>query len=500
MSHLPDWSYRIFTSRHRWLAVAFTLLLLLAFAAMAGLLLSELGVLYAAAAFMGLFLGLWMLTDIEVAYWSVIGVVCLLPAATFPFDVGFTPTLLDAALGGLFLVWAVQITTGHQRNLTATSLGLPTAILILLASGSFVFGLAHAPLTPYSLRHFAELLMSISLIYLVANTVRQPDRLDRIVRVFILAVFGSALVGIGLYLVAHFVSEDLVIQVLSWLQRFGYPAGEGVIRYVEDNPELMMRATAMSIDPNVLGNLLVLGLAVGTPQIFAERPLFPRWCMWPILGTIGLCLVMTISRSALVSAGVALGLLALLRYRKLRWMLLGAFVLILILPPTQEYVAHFIEGLQVGDLATQMRMGEYRDALTLIGRYPWLGVGFSASPDIDMYIGVSNVYLLIAEQMGVIGLAGFLVLIVTLFVRFWQARVPAQHMPRLEPIFLGLHVAICGALVGGIFDHYIFNLDFHYSVTLFWLIAGLATATVEMIRQRAAEEAGAPTNLAAESA
>jgi len=134
-----------------------------------------------------------------------------------------------------------------------------------------------------------------------------------------------------------------------------------------------------------------------------------------------------------------------------------------------------------------MRFGEYKDALILIGRYPWLGVGFAGSPDIDTYIGVSNVYLLIAEQMGLVGLASFLVVMAVFFARFWRTRALALVDPELEPLFWGLHAGIVGALVGGIFDHYFFNLNFHHSVTLFWLVVGLATAATEMIRRRAGQ-------------
>jgi hypothetical protein len=38
--------------------------------------------------------------------------------------------------------------------------------------------------------------------------------------------------------------------------------------------------------------------------------------------------------------------------------------------------------------------------------------------------------------------------------------------------------------VGGIADHYFFNPDFHHSVTLFWLVVGLATAATEIVRGR----------------
>lgn len=38
----------------------------------------------------------------------------------------------------------------------------------------------------------------------------------------------------------------------------------------------------------------------------------------------------------------------------------------------------FIEGIQIQDLATQMRLGEYKDALILIGRHPGSGSDSSA--------------------------------------------------------------------------------------------------------------------------
>jgi O-antigen ligase len=359
---------------------------------------------------------------------------------------------------------------------------------MLLATGSFIFGLAHAPLTPYTIRHFAELLLSISLVFLTANVVRDPGRLRRIVRVFIIAAFAAAALGISLYFVASYVSADLVVDALSKLGRLGYPVGPGVLRYIRDDPELPMRATSTSIDPNVLGNLLNLTLGIGVPQLFARRPLIRRRYLVPMLGTVALCLGLTISRGAFGGVAIALGFIALLRYRKIWVLMLIASILLLVLPQTQDYIAHFIQGLRGEDLAMQMRFGEYKDAFILIGRYPWLGVGFSGSPDIDTYIGVSNVYLLIAEQMGLIGLAGFLVLVGTLFVRFWRTRRLAIAAPDLEPLWWGLHAAIVGALAGGFVDHYIFNLDFHYSVTLFWLVAGLATATTEMIRQTASKD------------
>jgi len=479
--HSQDLLHLIFTSRHRWLAVSATLALCATLAIGVGYLLAEFGALTAGVGLIGMFLGLWMLRNIEVAYWAVIGVVCLLPFASFPFSIGFTPTFLDAVLGALFLVWVLRIATGVQQEFVPTPLGLPIGAFMLLALGSFVFGLAHAPPTSYVLRHFAEVLLSVALVFLVVNTVRDGARLRRIARALILCAFAAAALGILLYVVAAYISDDLVIGALSKLGRLGYPVGPGVLWHIRDDPELPMRATSTSVHPNVLGSLLNLALGISVPQLFAERPLVRRRYLIPILGVMALCLVLTISRGSWVGVGIALAVVATLRYRKLWLLLLLALVLMLLLPQTQDYVAHFVQGVQFEDLATQMRMGEYKDALILIGRYPWLGVGFAGSPDIDTYIGVANVYLLIAEQMGLVGLTGFLVVVGVLFVRFWRTRALAAGNPELEPLWWGLHAGLVGALVGGIFDHYFFNLDFHHSVTLFWLVVGLAAATTEII-------------------
>ncbi len=472
--------YRIFT--RRWLAVPAILALCAALAVGAGYLLAEFGALAAGVGLVGLLVGLWMLRDIEAAYWVVIGIICLLPFASFPFHFGFTPTLLDAALGALFFVWALQIVGGTQRELTGASLGLPVAVFMLLAVGSFIFGLSHAPATSYVLRHFGEILLSVGLFYLVVNTVRDGEQLERISRALILGAFAAAALGILLYLVAIY-SDDFVIAALSKLARLGYPAGPGVLRYIRDDPALPMRATSTSVDPNVLGSLLNLTLGIATPQLFARRPIFRRRYLLPILGTMALCLVLTISRGSLVGAGIALTVVATLRYRKLWPLLLVALLLVLLLAP--GYVAHLIQGVQGQDLATKMRFGEYKDAFTLIGRYPWLGVGFGGSPDIDTYVGVANVYLLIAEEMGLVGLTSFLVVMAVLFIRFWRTRSLAATAPELEPLWWGLHAGLIGALAGGMVDHYFFNLDFHHSVTLFWLVIGLAAAATEIVRRRA---------------
>jgi polysaccharide biosynthesis protein PslJ len=53
----------------------------------------------------------------------------------------------------------------------------------------------------------------------------------------------------------------------------------------------------------------------------------------------------------------------------------------------------------------------------------------------------------------------------------------------LSAILLGLSASVAGILVGGLFDHYFFNLDFPHSVSIFWLFLGLTAVTINISTQ-----------------
>ena len=442
--------------------------------------------------------GLLMLRDTQWGLVAIIGLICLLPFGALPFKIGFTPTFLDLALVAVYFVWIARIAVGKAGRFHGTALGLPIMVFMLLAVASFVAGLGHAYLDQYVLRHFAEILLSIGLFFVVVNCVRTQQQLRVLVLVIMLAGFAAALVGILLYVLP----ADWSIRLLSALGRVGYPTGAGVLRYVEDNPDLALRAISTSTDPNVLGGLLILITTLTAAQLFARQPLLPRPAVGVMVLTDALCLYLTYSRGSMLGLAAGLGLLALVKYRRLLPLMALAAGLLLLLPQAQDYVQHFVEGLRFQDLATLMRLGEYKDALILISRHPWIGVGFVGTPESSLYIGVSMVYLLIAEEMGLIGLGTFLLILVLFFRQVWLAWPTIRKQEGLEAILLGLATAVAGILVGGIADHYFFNLSFPHSVSVFWIFLGLAMVAVRLGLRAEVEEAerqpgiGVPAELA----
>jgi hypothetical protein len=516
--------------------------LFVAGAAVAVLVVAIAGPLYGVAAFIALIAGLLMLRDLRWGLLALFAVIGVLPFATLPFKIGFTPTFLDLAVLALYLVWIVRIATRRQRELVGTSLDAPVLIFLLLAVFAFANGLRFGRPTATTIRNFAELALGIGFFFLLVNNLRDQADLDFITRLILLAGLAAATIAVIFYVIP----DTWTIRVLDALARFGYPGGAGALRYIEDDPANPMRAIGTMVDPNVLGGFMILVAGLAAPQVVSPQPIFR--CRWIalILGVELLALYLTYSRGSLAGLAAGLLLIGLLRYRKLLLIAAAGAALLLLLPPAQAYVAHFIEGIQLQDRATLMRLGEYKDAFALIGRYPWFGVGFAGSPDADLYVGVSSVYLLMAEEMGLVGVAAFLAVVIGFMGSLWGAwrrvarvrggatahenvmlsgltnhsplrtdsseasftafrtgspsrvrdsslvsrrgasfavnplRVTEAAIFRSEALLLGLAAAVTGVMVGGFFDHYLFNLVYPHMSALFWIYLGLGMSAVRV--------------------
>ena len=221
----------------------------------------------AAAAVIGAVIALYIVfRDIEVGFWGVIAIVCLLPFATIPVDIGLTPTLLDLALGLTVGIWLFRMATGSRRQMVSSPITLPIVIFLIVIVFAFIFGLANGPLTANLIRHIAELLISVGFVLVVVDYFSIWNRLERGVKVLLAAGSTAALIAIILWILPDFTAND----ILNVLQRVGYPGGF-VIRYIEENPELSERAIGTSVDPNALGGMLLL---VGYP---AHQLIVVQW-------------------------------------------------------------------------------------------------------------------------------------------------------------------------------------------------------------------------------
>lgn len=412
-------------------------------------------------------------TDYALA--AVLACAAILPFGTLPFKAVITPNFLELALLGLLVFWLLRLLTDRSATLVLTPLGLPLIGFIGLTLFSFLLG---SNLSPDSLtaHNYFKFLLGITFFFSVVNCIRTREQARWMLRGLMIAAAGSALIGLGLYVLPNTLSEQILIQ----FGRIGYPTTGRVLRFIMDDTSGIERAIGLSVDPNSYGGMLSLVGAVVATQIVAERPILPRWLLIAMAGLISVVVLLTYSRAALAGLLVAAAYVATLRYRRLWWAMLAAAIvlglLLLGLGVGEEFLTRISDGLQFRDQANQMRLAEYRNAIAVIEAYPVFGIGFGAAPEIDLVAGVSSIYLAIGQRMGLLGLAAFLGMMVFFFTQSLGAlRTAASSGDDERAAWLvSLQAGVAAALTVGVLDHYFFNIEFSHMATLLWGVIGLA--------------------------
>ena len=342
-----------------------------------GLLLATLGPILTIPVIIGVLVALYVLTDVTIALYGAMATMILLPFGTFPVKIGLTPTLLDLALGAFLVVYLLQWVMGQRRTLHLTPPHALIALYLFWLIFAFAMGMRYGSPRPTTLRQFAETLLSIGLAFILVDLLQDEKALRRLVLVIMALVGLQAVIAIGLYALPDGIAERLLIR----LGRIGYPTG-GVIRYIESNPALGERAIGTWVDPNSLGGLLAVGGAMIAPQVFAKKPVLKyRWLTLAVFGLVALGVVLTSSRASFLAFAAGLGIITVVRYRRIIPFLGIVGVLFLFLPQTQNYIDRLAQAFRGEDLATQMRIGEWTDSINLIQRYPVVGIGLHGNTD-----------------------------------------------------------------------------------------------------------------------
>jgi O-antigen ligase len=320
--------------------------------------------------------------------------------------------------------------------------------------------------------------LAVLFFFSVVNCVRTPEQARWVLRLLMIGGALSALIGLLLYALP----DGTALRILTSLGQIGYPTTGRVLRFVEDDPRGVERAIGLAVDPNSFGGMLALIGALALTQAVAERPALPRRLLYAMTGVLALATFLTQSRGAL--GGLLAGALyvAVLRYRRLLWPVVGGAMLALVLylgfGIGERFVGRVTAGVQFADQANQMRLAEYRNAIAVIQSYPIFGIGFGKAPELDLVAGVSSIYLALAERVGLVGLFSFLGIVAAFFsgsLRAMRAAFDTRDSDRGAQL-LGLQAAIVAALAVGLLDHYFFNIEFSHMVALFWGSIGLALA------------------------
>lgn len=330
-------------------------------------------------------------------------------------------------------------------------------IFILLFVGTlFISTFRHFD---YSFPSFLEFVKLLVLYFLVVNLVKTRKKL--LIMIWGLVILGAAACLIGIYQHAHGIGVDY---------------GEGVIR---------IRGTAL--DPNDYAMHLVILIPLVFGLLFNYRNIIVKVILLFIFVLLILNIVFTYSRAGLVALVFVLALSFLRFSIQRQWKILPIILIVIafsvLLPfiPAQ-YWARAKSISDFSDPAIQARLDTWKTGLEMMMDYPFRGIGLGAfqyeyilraymTPDVKTRIALfsHNAYLQIGAEVGIFGLAFFLLL---LFFS-WQDLQKAERnfQKRNDSLFsglaLGLRLGLLGYLVCAIFLTQAF-------LTMIWIILPLA--------------------------
>ncbi len=431
--------------------------------AIAGVIVSW-GPIPAGAVLLALVAAVLVAVDVRAGLWVVLTIVALLPYAVVPVKVVVTPPLLELAGLAVLAVWIARSLLDRTQTIPFHPVVLATLFFAFVTLFAFVLGLDRG-YTSQTYHDYAKFLVSLALFFVAWSSLRSAVDVRWLTVVFVALSACAAAVGLALYVGG----PGVTLAVLARLIPIGYPATR-IVRYIEDDPAKPMRLIGTSVDPNSFAGLLALGLVLAVTHAVARRPAVPRWLALGAAALIAPALLLTYSRAGWLGAAFGLGIVALARYR---WLFVpGALGIAgaLVLGVGRVMLERLWQGFTLQDPATQMRLEEYRTALAILREYPAFGVGFGQAPTIELWTGVSSIYLLVAERMGLIGLTAFLLAVFGAVWVGWRAWLRGGWSADEGDLLLGWLGAQSAALLIGLFDHYYVNISFPHMVAVFWLV------------------------------
>jgi O-antigen ligase len=270
------------------------------------------------------------------------------------------------------------------------------------------------------------------------------------------------------------------------------------------------RITGPLEDPNYYGMVMLMTLPLATYRLLTERHPLLRTVAGIAFLLILATVVFTYSRGAFVCM-LIVGLL-IIRERKLNFYKIGggvailALALIPVLPKGfTDRLSTLTDLLPTGGLTMQTessfrgRSSEAIVALRMFRDYPLIGVGhgnyatsyleYSSQLGLDDRLEdrqAHSLYLELAAETGVIGIAVFGTMLVVLFMGMWRAKQLLVSIGRhdLVPWVMGIRYGLIAYLLASLFLH----ADY---IRYFWLTVAFAASSsvvAESLYRRATED------------
>jgi O-antigen ligase len=321
-------------------------------------------------------------------------------------------------------------------------------------------------------------LASVGMALGVCDGVRGHERLNLVLKTIAATGAVVAVIGILQFLVDLDLTQYLKLPGLRYTAEYGYTTERATMRRVG-------ATTGHPIEFGVVcAMLLPLAIHMATKAVRRRQP-WVRW--WLCTGLIAMGLMFSISRSAILSAAVAGGVLFLgwPARRRVQALLavLPFLLLIKVMVPGLLGAFYNLFTTMGQDDSIRYRTHDYATASAQIAKHIWLGRGLGTwyAPKHQVF---DNQYLLSLVEVGVLGLVAFM----GIFVAGIYAALRARSMSS-DPEERDLGLTLVAMLVVPVIGCATFDLAaFATATALAFLIAGASGSLLRTVRSRRAPE------------
>jgi O-antigen ligase len=410
--------------------------------------------------------------------------VFLVATFVFPSDsviriIGAQGYLSNLVAMALFLAWVTTAILGyhdpiHTRHPIRGALALLWICALLSYAAMPLFSPNEAQ--RLSADRWIMLLVGMSGVLLVAaEHLRAPADILRVIRTL---VWGGAF-SAGIALLQFWFLWDLKPLLRQALP--GFESGDAYGSF--QGRDSLVRVTGTSIHPIEIGVVagMLLPLAVWLAIYDRERVPARRWL--PV-GLIGMCVPMSVSRSAILAVGIAMGVFVIcLPVRQRVWAIAATPVAVVgVFATTPGYLRTIIASFSAGtnDPSITNRLDNYPRVLALVREAPWLGRGGGTYLAPDATRILDNQYLKVAIEMGLLGVLALVVYLLVPAVAAFEMRARAT-----EPELRALCAALGGACLAAAVGSYTFDsFSFPQFASVHAVILGLCGACWLSIRRQ----------------
>jgi O-antigen ligase len=293
--------------------------------------------------------------------------------------------------------------------------------------------------------------------FIVVKLLRSEEGAKNLVRVMILT---------GMIMSVH--------GIYQYIAKVDTPA------YWTDKVEVSSGPRVFSVvgSPNVLGCLLALLIPLAVSLIFSEKQVLQKLIYICATGLMGICILLTGSRSSWIALGCALIIYAVLS--KKYWLIIGLFVAAILaytlVSSVRARIDYMLDPAYITSSFKGGRFERWPKALEMFYNNLLFGVGFgrfggsvATINNVKGAFYVDNYYLKAAVEMGIFGL-------VTLFITLyngvvWSLRASFKVEDKVSK---GLIQSGFGAMVGILVTNVVLNnFDAPSVTTYFWTIAAI---------------------------